>query len=210
MADPASTAAPSVAESIDAAIASFFASHNPITYILLAIVTIFLVYPLFVPSDPDLHPFLLARQSQGAPIRNHGESPVYRALEVPHGYPLKASLGVKDPGAPKWTAGRQGDLRDILTRAVRGPAKEDGNGHDASKVGKVFTLLGKDRSVATEMSELARIANAVGSFTKTKVQGNGQVAVCLSNSVELLAAVFGKTVRLDDFDSTNQNSCGIL
>lgn len=195
MADPASTAAPSVAESLDAAIASFFASHNPVTYLLLAIVTIILVYPLFISSDPDTHPFLLARQAQGAPIRNSGESPVYRALEVPHGYPLKASLGVKDPGSPKWTSGRQGDVRDILARAVRGPTKEDGSGFDAAKVGKIFTLLGKDESVPTQMSELARIVNAVGGFTKTKVQAQGKVAVCLSNSVELLAVIFGTSTH---------------
>jgi hypothetical protein len=193
MAEPATSPVPSMAESVDAAIASFFASHNPMTYLLLAIATVLLVYPLFVSSDPDLHPFLLARQAHGAPVRNSGESPVYRALEVPHGYPLKASLGVKDPGAPKWTAGRQGDVRDILSRAVKGPQTENGSGYDATKVGKITTLLGKDNSTTTEMSELARIVNAIGQFAKGKAQGDGQVAVCLSNGVELLAAVFGKS-----------------
>lgn len=191
MADQATSAGPSIAESMDAAIASFFASHNPVTYLLLAIITIILVYPLFTSSDPDIHPFLLARQSSAAPIRNPGESSVYRALDVPHGYPLKASLGVKDPGAPKWTSGRQGDLRDVLARAVRGPPAQDGSGYDATKVGKVFTLLGKDKSTPTEMAEVMRIVNAIGGFTKGKVSGDGKVAVCLSNSLELLAAIFG-------------------
>jgi hypothetical protein len=191
MADPASPAGPSAAESLDALIASFFASHNPVTYLLLGIITVTLVYPLFTSSDPDIHPFLLARQSSAAPIRNSGESPVYRALDVPHGYPLKASLGVKDPGAPKWTAGRQGDVRDVLARALRGPLKEDGSGYDATKVGKLITLLGKDKSTSTEMSEVMRIVNAIGGFAKRRVQGDGKVAVCLDNSVELLAAVFG-------------------
>ena len=45
MADPASAAGLSVAESLDALIASFFASHNPITYLLLGIITVTLVYP---------------------------------------------------------------------------------------------------------------------------------------------------------------------
>lgn len=203
MADPASAAGLSVAESLDALIASFFASHNPITYLLLGIITVTLVYPLFTSSDPDIHPFLLARQSSAAPIRNSGESPVYRALDVPHGYPLRASLGVKDPGAPKWTAGRQGDLRDVLARAVRGPLKEDGSGYDAAKVGKLITLLGKDKSVSTEMDDFMRIVNAIGGFAKGRVQGEGKVAVCLDNSVELLAAVLGTSTQYDP-----RGSCG--
>lgn len=189
----ADAAAPqSLAESLDAAIASFFASHNPFTWILIGIITIFLVYPLFMSSDPDIHPFLLARQATAAPIRNSGESPVYRALDVPHGYPLRSSLGVKDPGAPKWTSGRQGDVRDVLARAVRGPLNANGDGYDASKVGKLLTLTGKDQSTATEMKELMRLVNAAGLFLKSRIGGaDGKVAVCLSNGVEMLACIFG-------------------
>lgn len=189
MADPASS--PSLAESLDAAIANFFSSHNPFTYILLGIITIFLVYPLFTSSDPDVHPFLLARQATPAPIRNLKESPLYRALDVPHGYPLRSALGVKDIGAPKWTSGRRGDLRDVLARAVSGPLNADATAYDASKVGKLYTLKGKDTATPIEMKELARIVNASGSFARSKVSGEGKVAVCLSNSVELLACIFG-------------------
>jgi acyl-CoA synthetase (AMP-forming)/AMP-acid ligase II len=188
MADP--TSAPSLAESIDASIANFFASHNPLTYLLLLIITGILVYPLIVGQDPDIHPFLLARQSSAAPIRNPKESPVYRALDVPHGYPLRNALGVKDIGAPKWTSGRRGDLRDVLARAVSGPLNAESTAHDGSKVGKVWTLSGKDKSTPTEMKDLMRMVNALGSFAKDKVGADGKVAVCLSNSVELLASIF--------------------
>jgi hypothetical protein len=182
-------AEPSVVESLDAAIASFFASHNPVTYLLIGVISVLVLYPLFSSSDPETHPFLLARQASAAPVRNEGESSLYRALDVPHGYPLRYSLGVKEPGAPKWTSGRQGDVRDVLAKAVRGPVKEDA-GYDGSKVGKIWTLLGTDKAVATEMSEVMRVVNAMGSFLKLKA-AKGQVAICLSNSVELLACIFG-------------------
>ena len=189
-----SVASPSLAESLDAAIASFFASHNPVTYLLLGILTVILVYPLITAADPDVHPFLLARQASAAPIRNQKESPVYRALDVPHGYPLRSALGVKDIGAPKWTSGRRGDLRDVLARAVSGPLNAAADAHDASKVGKVWTLTGKDTQTPTEMKEVMRIVNAFGSFAQTRVSKDSKVAVCLSNSIELLACIFGKSL----------------
>ena len=150
-----------------------------------------LIYPLVTAKDPDVHPFLLARQATAAPIRNSGESAVLRALDVPHGYPLKSGLGVKDEGAPKWSPGRRGDLRDVWRQACRGPAKEGGEGgFDGSKLGKILTVLGREKVVVHESSEVTEEINAVGAWIKK--ENVSKVAVCSSNSVELLVLVFGK------------------
>lgn len=181
------------AERLDAAIAEFFSSWNIWTTALLVLLTIFLLYPVLTGSDPDTHPFLLARQAQVAPIRQPGESAVYRAIDIPHGYPLRAGLGVKDPGTPKWSAGRPGDLRDVWRAAVRGAVKEDGT--PTGEKGKVLTVLGTEKVVEHDLADLTLGINVIGQYVK---RNNGQsVAVCLSNSVELLSCIFG-TCQITD------------
>lgn len=178
---------PGVAERLDAAIAEFFSSWNIWTTILSLALVAFLIYPLLTGRDPDTHPFLLARQAQIAPIRQPGESAVYRAIDIPHGYPLRAGLGVKDPGTPKWSAGRPGDLRDIWRTAVRGAVNEEGN--PTGQRGKILTILGREKVIEHNPDDLTLGINVIGQYVK---RNNGQsVAVCLSNSVELLSAVFG-------------------
>src|SRR6201994_1971806 len=93
-----------IAERMDVAIADFLSSWNIWSTILSLALVAFLIYPVLTGRDPDTHPFLLARQAQIAPVRQEGESAVYRAVDIPHGYPLRASLGVKDPGTPKWSS----------------------------------------------------------------------------------------------------------
>lgn len=186
-----------LAEKLDAAIADFFSSWNIWTTILIVILTFFLVYPLLTGKDPDTHPFLLARQAQIAPIRNSGESAVYRAIDIPHGYPLRAGLGVKDPGTPKWSAGRPGDLRDIWRSAVRGAVKEDGT--PTGEKGKILTVLGREKVIEHNLDDLTLGINVIGQYVK---RNNGQsVAVCLANSVELLSAIFGTVNDLNDSPS---------
>ncbi|KIW68331.1 hypothetical protein PV04_04284 [Phialophora macrospora] len=175
-----------LAERMDAAIAEFFSSWNIWTTILALALVAFLIYPVLTGSDPDTHPFLLARQAQIAPVRQPGESAVYRAIDIPHGYPLRAGLGVKDPGTPKWSSGRPGDLRDIWRIAARGPVNEDGNPTGAK--GKIITVLGLEKVIEHNLDDLTLGINVVGQYVK---RNNGQsVAVCLSNSVELLSAIF--------------------
>ena len=177
----------SLAERLDVAIADFFSSWNIWSTILTLALIAFLVYPLLTGQDPDTHPFLLARQAQIAPIRQQGESAVYRAIDIPHGYPLRAGLGVKDPGAPKWSAGRPGDLRDVWRTAVRGPVNEEGN--PTGQKGKIVTVLGREKVIEHGFDELTLGINVIGQYVK---RNNGQsVAVCLSNSTELLSAIFG-------------------
>lgn len=175
------------AESIDAAIAEFFSTWSLSTSVLALILAVVLIWPILASREPDTHPFLLARQAQVAPVRQPGQSAVYRAIDIPYGYPLRAGLGVKDPGAPRWTAGRAGDLRDIWRAAVRGPVKDDGT--PTGEKGKILTVLGQDKVVDHALDDLTLGINVIGQYVK---RNNGQsVAVCLPNSVELLSAIFG-------------------
>ncbi|KAK5101093.1 hypothetical protein LTS08_004699 [Lithohypha guttulata] len=170
---------------IDEAIGTFFAQWNTGSTIIVGLVLIVLIYPIFTARDPDTHPFLLARQAQASPIRQPGESAVYRSTEIPYGYPLKSGLGIKDPGASKWTTGRDGDLRDVWRQAVNGSNKEDGN--SAGGTAKIATVLGVEKVVEHNLKDLTRETNIIGKHIKES--GGRKVAVCLSNSTELLCTV---------------------
>ncbi|KAJ5737632.1 uncharacterized protein N7483_002757 [Penicillium malachiteum] len=173
---------------LDTVVADILADWNIYTTIVAGLVVTFAIYSVVSAKDPDVHPFLLARQSTSSPIRQSGESATYRSLETPYGFPLRAGLNVKDPGAPKWTAGRKGDLRDIWRTAVHGALNEDGSTSKARS--KIYTVLGK-RAVEHSLSQVTQEINVIGHYLqKAKVK---TVAVCLTDSVELLASIFGIT-----------------
>ncbi|KAK5937221.1 hypothetical protein PMZ80_010521 [Knufia obscura] len=171
---------------IDEAIGSFFAQWNITSTIIAGLLAFVLIYPLFASKDPDTHPFLLARQAQASPIRQEGESATYRSTEIPYGYPLRSGLGIKDPGASKWTTGRDGDLRDIWRQTVTGPKKEDGS--STGPTAKVITVHGVEQVVEHDLSGLTLDINVVGKHLGDA--GSRKVAVCLSNSVELMCTIF--------------------
>jgi hypothetical protein len=177
---------PSLLRQLDAALDSLVADWNVYTTIFAGIIAAFVVYSVFCSKDPDVHPFLLARQSTGSPIRQSGESATYRSLETPHGFPLRLGLNVKDPGAPKWTAGRRGDLRDVWKAALRGSLNPDGT--VAGQQGKIYTVLGK-KAVEHSLSQVTQEINVIGSHLQEAAVKT--VAVCLTDSVELLTAIFG-------------------
>ena len=108
-------------------------------------------------------------------------------MEVPYGYPLKTGLNVKDAGAPKWTSGKDGDLREVWKRAVSGPVDNDGK--PTGEPGKVLTVLGKEEVVEHSFAKLSGEINAIGQHVK--VHGEGRVAIYLPNSVELVVSLFG-------------------
>lgn len=110
----------------------------------------FLSYQIFSRTDPDTHPLLLARQAQPSPVRQPGESSVYRSHSAPHGMPLNAGLNVKDPGASKWSRGRDGDIRDVWRQAVKGTSEE---GKPVGK-GKIMTVLGADKVIEHNLGML--------------------------------------------------------
>ncbi|KAJ5317697.1 hypothetical protein PENANT_c004G07535 [Penicillium antarcticum] len=175
----------SIVERLDTLVADILADWNIYTTIVAGVVVAFAVYSVVSSQDPDVHPFLLARQSTASPIRQQGESATYRCLETPHGLPLRFGLNVKDPGAPKWTGGRRGDLRDIWKTAVRGALNEDGT--MSGKQGKIYTVLGK-KAIEHSLGQITQEINVIGRNLQSA--GAKTVAICLTDSIELLAAIF--------------------
>jgi hypothetical protein len=174
-------------EKMDAYLSDLFAAWDIYTTLIATIVLIFVAYPLLTWKDPDIHPMLLARQATASPVRQPGESSIYRSLEAPHGYPLRSGLNVKDPEAPKWASGRDGDLRDIWRQAARGALKEDGTPSGA--MGKLLTVLGREQILEHKLDDVTTEIKVIGEHIKSS---KGKVvAICLSNSVEMLAGIFG-------------------
>ncbi|KAL1836649.1 hypothetical protein VTJ49DRAFT_4824 [Mycothermus thermophilus] len=170
---------------LDEGVTGLFAQWNVWTSIISTTLIGFLTYQLVTRQDPDIHPFLLARQAQGSPVRYPGESSVYRSHAAPHGMPLNASLNVKEPGASKWARGRDGDLRDVWRQAVNGVLDE---GPDKGATGRILTVLGTDKVVEHSLDALTRQINLIGQHLVE--QGAKQVAIYLPNSVELLITLF--------------------
>ncbi|KUL84972.1 hypothetical protein ZTR_07895 [Talaromyces verruculosus] len=170
---------------LDTFLAGIFADWDIFSTVITTVIVLFVTYSLLSSKDPDVHPYLLARQATEAPVRQPGQSAAFRNLEVPHGFPLKSGLNVKDPDAPKWTGGRNGDLRDIWKTAIRGSTGEFGT--TAGQRGKIFSVLGKS-AVERSLDEITAEINVIGRYaqeSKAKV-----VAISLSDSVELLASLF--------------------
>ena len=174
-------------ERLDAQITELLSGWSIYTTILAIAVVTWVVYPLLTSKEPDTHPFLLARQSTASPVRQPGESAVFRSLEAPHGYPLKSGLSVKDQDAPKWSSGRDGDLRDVWRQAVRGVVTADGA--ETGLRGKISTVLGTEQVVEHDLDCLSKEINAIGQFVRE--HSGKRVAICLPNSVELLSSIFG-------------------
>ncbi|OBT67465.1 hypothetical protein VE03_03062 [Pseudogymnoascus sp. 23342-1-I1] len=139
--------------------------------------------------DPDTHPMLLSRQAQPSPVRNPGESSVYRSHSSPHGMELNTGLNVKDPGQNKWSRGRNGDLRDVWRKAVRG--RTDPEGKPTGEKGRIITIVGTEQTIDHDLDEVSRQINIIGQYLKH--HGGSRVAIYLPNSIELLAALFACT-----------------
>ena len=176
---------PSIVAKIDVWLSDLLASWDIYSTVIVTAIVAYLGYLLFFSKDADAHPYMLAYQSVESRIRQPGESAAFRAHEVPHGYPLKSGLGVKDPGTPKWTAGRKGDLRDIWRSAVNGRYDE---GTKTQQRGSIYRVQGK-KVVENSLDDISREVNILGQYIRdTKPQ---TVGVCLADSVELLATIFG-------------------
>lgn len=173
---------------VDTVLSDIFAGWSLSTTVLATLLFFFLAYPFLTWKDPDTHPFLLARQATASPTRQPGESAVYRSVEVPYGYPLRSGLNVKDPGAPKWSSGRDGDLRDIWILATKGPVKDDGS--PASPKAKILTVLGRKKVAEHSLESITMEINVIGNYMQDAK--SKRVAICLSNSIELLASIFGE------------------
>lgn len=170
---------------LDEGITDFFAQWNIYSTIIVTAFIGFITYQISTRKDPDTHPMLLVRQSQGSPVRQPGQSPVYRGQSAPHGMPLQTGLNVKDPGASRWARGRDGDLRDIWRQAVAG-VQEDGPNKGTK--GKILSVFGTEHVTEHSLDDITRQINLIGQHIKE--QGGSRVAIYIPNSVELLAALF--------------------
>ena len=175
---------------LDSKLDSLFSDWNISTTILFTILCIFLAYPLFISAEPDVHPLLLARQATASPVRQPGESAVYRSHEVPHGFPLRTGLNVKDKDTPKWGQGRDGDLRDIWRQALKRENDSDGSG--VGVPARIHTILGKDAQ-SFDLDTLTREICLVGKYLKQNKRS--RIAILLPNSTEFLVAFFGDYPR---------------
>ncbi|KAL9001783.1 MAG: hypothetical protein Q9188_005257 [Gyalolechia gomerana] len=178
----------SILQQLDAQLDQLFAGWNIYTTLLSIGIATYLLYLLFFTPEPDTHPFLLVRQSSPSHVRQPRESAVYRSLETPHSLSLKSGLNVKDPGAPRWADGRDGDLRDVWKKALQGPTDDEGK--PIGQPARISTLLGKDEIVEHKLVDLTGEINAVGEYLSQHAAS--RVAIYLPNSTELLVTLFGE------------------
>ena len=183
--------APSVIQQLDAQIEHILKGWNIYTTLIFIVLISYLLYPLFFTPEPDVHPMLLARQATASQVRQPSESAIFRSLEIPQSYPLKSGLNVKDPGAPKWQTGRDGDLRDVWKRALSGSVDNDGK--PTGGAGKVTSVLGKEEVIEHSFEKLTAEIIAVGQHLQGR--GGSRVAIYLPNSAELLVTFFGKPMQ---------------
>ncbi|CAK7263236.1 hypothetical protein SEPCBS119000_000394 [Sporothrix epigloea] len=190
----------------DEGVTGLLGQWNTYSTLLVTLLIGVLTYHLATRTEPDTHPLLLARQAQASPVRQEGESPVYRSRSAPHGMPLNPGLDVRDPGVGKWARGRDGDLRDIWRRVVAGvPESETTPTHGGSSAatdaaptvasenaarprGRILTTFGTESVVETPIDEMTRQINLIGQHMLD--QGGARVAIYLPNSVEFLTSLF--------------------
>jgi hypothetical protein len=172
---------------LDQFIANLLADWNHYSTLIVIALVSFGVYTVYSFKDPDVHPYLLARQATEAPVRQSGESAAFRSLETPYGFPLRTGLNVKDPDAPKWTSGRNGDLRDVWRTAVRGVT--DTNGAPTGERAKLYSVVGK-RVFEHSLDDITHEINVIGTYIQEARIAT--VAVSLADSVELLALILGE------------------
>jgi hypothetical protein len=174
---------------LDQQLAAILSGYNAWTGVIIALIIGLVTAIIFTSTDPDTHPMLLARAASPSLVRQPGESAVYRAHDVSHGFPLRTGLNVKHPNDPIYSSGRDGTLKDIWNRFTgKLPLSDkDASEETRSKPGKMLTVLGKEVH-EHRIEDVTREINIIGRHVQQG--GASRVAVYLPNSVELLATVF--------------------
>ena len=86
-----------------------------------------------------------------------------------------------------YSAGRDGDLRDIWRRVTGEFALGNKEGS-----GKIFTVYGKEEVVEHSIAEITKEIAIIGKHLHDR--GAKRVAIYLPNSLEFLTALFGKVL----------------
>ena len=205
--DPMAADITSFLQRLDSQLEQLIRSWDIYSVLILIVFVSYLFYPVFFTPEPDIHPLLLARQSSASPVRHPGESATHRSQEIPYGYPLKTGLNVKDPGAPRWSGGRDGDLRDVWRKALAGPTDSEGKSDGAP--GQMLSVLGSEEVIEFSFEKLTSELNAVGQHIQK--HGGKRVAIYLTNSVEFFASLFGMSdVFLPTLDQSDNGNSGCL
>ncbi|KAJ2988397.1 hypothetical protein NUW58_g3997 [Xylaria curta] len=163
---------------LDDGLSSLVGQWNVYSTAIVTLLVLLTTYSITSRVEPEIHPMLLARQGHGSPVRQEGESPIYRSNAAPHSMPLNSGLNVKEPGASKWAQGRDGDLRDIWRKAIAGSTEGDGAGGKGR-----FLTVHRHRE-----NDITRQINLIGQHISS--QGGSKVAIYLPNSVEYIATLF--------------------
>jgi hypothetical protein len=103
-----------------------------------------------------------------------------------HADPLRTGLAVKPPGAPMYSAGKDGDLRDIWRRATGEIPLE--RGATSSGTANIMTVYGKEGVSEHKIEGISKEIAIIGKHFQD--QGAKRVAIYLPNSIEFLAALF--------------------
>jgi len=93
---------------------------------------------------------------------------------------------VKPPGTPMYSAGKDGDLRDIWRR-VTGEIPLEKNA-SSSGTAKILTVFGKEEITDHSIADITKEISIIGKHLRE--HGAKRVAVYLPNSLEFLAALF--------------------
>jgi hypothetical protein len=148
----------------DELVTGIFSQWDTYTTLIAGSIVTYLIYQVVNSRDPDAHPMLLARQAQTSPVRQEGQSAVFRSHSAPHGIPLNSGLNVKDPGDSKWSRGRDGDIRDIWRRVVSG--RVDQEGKETGEKGRLMTVLGSEQVIEHD------IGMVPPNFLRVRANGN--------------------------------------
>jgi len=100
-------------------------------------------------------------------------------------------LNVKPPGTPLYTAGRDGDLRDIWRRVTGEIPLERQN--TPTEPPKIITVFGKEELTEHDIADVTKDINVIGKHLQD--HGAKRVAIYLPNSIEFLATLFGMLLR---------------
>ncbi|KAH7396423.1 hypothetical protein BKA66DRAFT_409850 [Pyrenochaeta sp. MPI-SDFR-AT-0127] len=183
-------------EQLDGTISELLAGWNVYSSLLSVAMLAFVGWVIVDTADADTHPLLLARQAQASYVRQAGESAVFRSPETPHGCtrsllpapanPLRTGLAVKPAGAPMYSAGKDGDLRDVWRRAT-GEIPLD-KGASSSGTANIMTVFGKEGVSEHKIDQVTKDIAVIGKHLQQ--HGAKKVAVYMPNSVEFLAALF--------------------
>jgi acyl-CoA synthetase (AMP-forming)/AMP-acid ligase II len=100
--------------------------------------------------------------------------------------PLRTGLAVKPAGAPMYSAGKDGDLRDIWQRVIGQIPLE--RGATSSGTATIMTVYGKEGVSEHKVDGISKEIAIIGKHFQD--HGAKRVAIYLPNSIEFLAALF--------------------